>query len=591
LTNQIFYIMKTSMLFAFLLLFSFTVTSQVGISTTGNPPDASAGLDVNFANKGFLMPRLTADQIASIQNPALGLTVFNLAINKPVFFDGTQWRTYDGQAYSTCGYTLHISHVAGPVAPVAKDVTYSTVGGIAGETGKCWLKTNLGTSSQASYVDDASEASAGWYFQFNRLRGFKHDGASRTPDGWDASVPATGDWSAANDPCKYELGSVWRIPTQTEWINVLTVGNWASDWLGPWYSPLQLHYAGYLASADGSLADRGTTGYYWSSTQTQNGNGYNLNFAGSTCSVASADKRSGFPVRCVMCPSPAPETPVAGNNVASTAQIQWNWSGLGEYNGFKWSTQSDYATATNMGTGMTITQTGLTPGNTYTCYVWAYNECGYSLPLIMTANTLTSGCGVLTINHVAGNVAPVSKTVSYGTEINLPGEPGKCWITSNLGADHQATSSFDATEASAGWYWQFDHMQGYKHDGTTRTPNTTWNWIEGNNNWQSNNDPCTIELGSTWRIPTITEWSNVFSSGNWITIYEAYNSSLKLHTGGKLEYTNGSLTDRPGMGYWWSSSSAYVSQAYHIMSYQNQWAPVQTYPKASAMPLRCIKPQ
>jgi antitoxin component YwqK of YwqJK toxin-antitoxin module len=48
-------------------------------------------------------------------------------------------------------------------------------------------------------------------------------------------------------------------------------------------------------------------------------------------------------------------------------------------------------------------------------------------------------CGSpITINHKAGTVAPVTKTVTYGTVTNIPGELTKCWITSNLGADFQA---------------------------------------------------------------------------------------------------------------------------------------------------------
>jgi uncharacterized protein (TIGR02145 family) len=580
-----------TLFFAAWLLLCLNATAQVGINQAGDPPDASAGLDVNFTDKGFLMPRLTADQISAISNPAVGLTIFNLAINKPVFYDGVQWRTYDGQAYSTCGYTLHISHFSGQVAPVNKEVTYSTVGDIAGEPGKCWITGNLGATQRATYIDDATETSAGWYFQFNRKKGYMHDGVTRLPGTWESSVPASSDWLAANDPCTYELGSVWRLPTQTEWSNVMTSGSWAS-WQGPWNSGLKLHYAGYLTYNDGSLADRGTAGYYWSSTQTQDDNGYRLNFIDATCSVGSADKRSGFPVRCVMCPSPGPETPLAGINIQSTTQIQWNWIGQGEYNGFKWSTVSDYATATNMGIGTSYTETGLEVGITCTRYVWAYNECGYSLPLTLTAATLTSGCGVLTINHVAGNVAPVDKTVNYGTEINLPGEPGKCWITSNLGADHQATSAFDATEPSAGWYWQFNRMQGYKHDGNSRTPVDGWLTEIGEDaNWQTANDPCAIELGAGWRIPTTTEWSNVYNAGGWATITVAYNTSMKLHTAGKLEYYDGELHDRGGSGNWWTSNQAYWGQGYYFWLYNNTWQSIQSYPKWSANSLRCIKEQ
>lgn len=573
------------------LLLCFAATAQVGINQGGDPPDASAGLDVNFTDKGFLMPRLTADEISGIQNPAVGLTVFSLMLNKPVFYDGVQWRTYDGQAYSTCGYTVHISHHAGPVAPVNKEVTYSTASSIAGEPGKCWITSNLGASHQAASADDATEAAAGWYFQFNRKQGHQHDGVTGVPALWDAGVPVSGDWSSANDPCTYELGSVWRIPTQTEWYNVMTSGSWATP-LGPWNSGLKLHYAGYLTNDGGNLSDRGTAGYYWSSTQTQDGNSYRLYFTESSCELGTADKRSGFPVRCVMCPSPGPETPLVGIHNPSTTQIQWNWVGQGEYNGFKWGTTSDYATATDMGTGTSYTESGLQVGATYTRYVWAYNECGYSLPLTITASTLTSGCGILTINHVAGNVAPVNKTVNYGTEINLPGEPGKCWITSNLGADHQATSANDVTEPSAGWYWQFNRMQGFKHDGITRTP--IEGWITENcedANWQTANDPCAIELGAGWRIPTMTEWSNVYNVGGWTNISSGYSSSLKLHTAGKLEYYDGELHDRGGTGNWWTSNQSAVCQGYYFMLYNNTWQPILGYTKWAANSLRCIKEQ
>ena len=152
-----------------------------------------------------------------------------------------------------------------------------------------------------------------------------------------------------------------------------------------------------------------------------------------------------------------------------------------------------------------VAQTGASPGD-------EAKASGYTGPIILW------GCGdPLTINHVTtGGVAPVNKTVTYGTVTNIPGETSKCWITSNLGADHQATAVNDATEASAGWYWQFNRMQGYKHDGTTRTPNTTWiNSINENFDWLAANDPCAIELGTGWRIPTNFEWINVDASGNW----------------------------------------------------------------------------
>ncbi|MEI7724646.1 MAG: hypothetical protein WCK09_06045 [Bacteroidota bacterium] len=54
------------------------------------------------------------------------------------------------------------------------------------------------------------------------------------------------------------------------------------------------------------------------------------------------------------------------------------------------------------------------------------------------------------------------------------------------------------------------------HDGNTRAPNTAWIAnINENLYWHAANDPCRIELGDGWRIPTMMEWSNVIATGNW----------------------------------------------------------------------------
>ena len=56
-------------------------TTGVGINATGSAPDPSAGLDVNYTNKGFLQPRLTTAQRNAIANPASGLSIYNTSTN------------------------------------------------------------------------------------------------------------------------------------------------------------------------------------------------------------------------------------------------------------------------------------------------------------------------------------------------------------------------------------------------------------------------------------------------------------------------------------------------------------------------------
>ena len=194
----------------------------------------------------------------------------------------------------SCGSSLTINHVAGVVAPVNKTVTYGTVTNIPGATSKCWITSNLGSNHQDTAVDDATEASAGWYWQFNRKQGYKHDGTTRTPNTtWISSTYETSDWITANDPCNIELGASWRIPTYTEWFNVNSV------WTDPWNSGLKLHEAGYLYQNDGSLSYRGSYGYYGSSSQYDASYSHFLYFGVGASGMYYDLKAYGFSVRCV----------------------------------------------------------------------------------------------------------------------------------------------------------------------------------------------------------------------------------------------------------------------------------------------------
>ncbi|MCX6252805.1 MAG: hypothetical protein NTX61_18885 [Bacteroidetes bacterium] len=287
----------------------------------------------------------------------------------------------------------------------------------------------------------------------------------------------------------------------------------------------------------------------------------------------------------------SPVTPTAGTHSSNQTSIIWNWNTVSDVIGYKWNVTNDFGTATEMGLITFKDETGLSCGTAYTRYVWAYNGCGYSTPVTLTQSTLTCWtCGsTITVNHVEGLVAPVTKTVTYGTVTGIPGAPSKCWITSNLGADHQATSVDDATESSAGWYWQFNRKQGYKYEGTTRTPNTTWITIISEfYNWTAANDPCTFEMGAGWRIPTSTEWTNVESNGSWIDWYGPWNSALKMHAAGNLNSETGSLYKRGIGGYYWSSTENDADNGWCLV-FNVATSVVISSSKTYGFSLRCLK--
>ena len=222
-----------------ILLFLFSsglLFSQVGVNTDGTSPHNSAMLDVKSENSGFLPPRMTLAQRNTISNPAEGLLVYctdcgyNDSSAMSIYING-MWRLIadDAQLNNwSCGSSIIVNHVAGAVAPVTKTVTYGTVTGIPGEPSKCWITSNLGADHQALAVNDATEASAGWYWQFNLMQGYMHNGSTLTPSWTITSINENSNWITANDPCNIELGTGWRLPTYAEWLNVDASGGWTN---------------------------------------------------------------------------------------------------------------------------------------------------------------------------------------------------------------------------------------------------------------------------------------------------------------------------------------------------------------------------
>ena len=101
---------KLSFFIALLLLCSSALFSQVAVNTDGSAPDASAGLDVKFNNKGFLPPRMTAEQRLAIVTPATGLLVYQTdALAGYYYYTGTAWTAIVGGGSSSGHYIGQLS--------------------------------------------------------------------------------------------------------------------------------------------------------------------------------------------------------------------------------------------------------------------------------------------------------------------------------------------------------------------------------------------------------------------------------------------------------------------------------------------------
>ena len=80
---------------------------SVAINTDGSVPDASAILDLKSADKGVLVPRMTAAQRSAIANPSKGLLVFQ---TDPVpafcYYNGFSWiNLTNGYVVNSSGYS------------------------------------------------------------------------------------------------------------------------------------------------------------------------------------------------------------------------------------------------------------------------------------------------------------------------------------------------------------------------------------------------------------------------------------------------------------------------------------------------------
>jgi hypothetical protein len=122
------------------------VFSQISINTDNSQPDPSAGLDVKFSNKGFLLPRMNHAQLNDISNPANGLMVYctdcglNGLGSLSVFMDG-DWRLININCLNP-----PFSPIAGTHVPSGNQITWNW-NAVSYATGYKWNTMNDYTSA------------------------------------------------------------------------------------------------------------------------------------------------------------------------------------------------------------------------------------------------------------------------------------------------------------------------------------------------------------------------------------------------------------------------------------------------------------
>ena len=308
--------------------YTFTPTGTVSnvrflyINTTGSPVTAISG---NNAGNNISTPVTATVNYVTTNTPFMGLTNTNPATVDiyVVYNDGATNNGTDRQLKLTANIKDCACCVAKVSATLWKEFLCHNLGAdmsldphtpVVGLQGGYVQWGRRGPNTTGDSRVDWQTAANTTEFAAAPTAGNANAG---TISGWNTTAAANNAWLTAGgaktaaDPCP----SGFRVPTQAQWAGV--VANNTAIYTGAWtnsntyygssvsFGPnstaklLTLPAAGYRSSTDGSLTNRGNTGYYWSSTEIST-NAYSLFFnSGSVGATLNSTRAYGFSVRCI----------------------------------------------------------------------------------------------------------------------------------------------------------------------------------------------------------------------------------------------------------------------------------------------------
>ncbi len=179
--------------------------SQVAVNQDESEAHPSAMLDVQSQNMGFLMPRLTTAQQVQIENPALGLLIFNTDSVNFWYYDGDKWIALVANPSLTiqpwvCGDILNY-----------EGRQYATV-----QIGdQCWMQQNLNVGQIIESEQDQTNNSTiekycynneqancdeyGGLYQWNEMMLYTQEEGAQgiCPHGW--HIPSNAEWNILED--------------------------------------------------------------------------------------------------------------------------------------------------------------------------------------------------------------------------------------------------------------------------------------------------------------------------------------------------------------------------------------------------------
>lgn len=464
-----------------LVVLSLVTSAQVAINTDGSLPDNSAILDVKSNTKGVLFPRLTYQELQALSSPAEGLMVYctNCGSNGSgalVLFSTGIWNVLNINCLTP------ISPLPGPGTATSYQVLWAW-NAVPGATGYKWHTwDNFTSATDLGNTTMKLETSLACSTTYNRyVWAYNACGHSEPVILNQTTMAASSPVSAPNVTSPNQVVWNWNaVPgasgykwgTTNVFANATDMGTATSKTeTGLTCQTLYTRYIWAYNSCGNSspttlaqttsqlpLAPVAATHTSTSSQITWNWNpvtsavGYKINtvndYATATdLGLVTSRTETGLPCNTAQtryiwaygtCGNSsattltfstilAPVSPIAGTHTPTTTSIVWNWNTVTGASGYKWNTTNNYASAINMGTATTRTETGLTCNTPYTRYVWAYNSCGNSTETTLVQSTSMSNIPATPTSGTHSFTA-TSVTWKWNT---VSGAAGYKWNTTN----------------------------------------------------------------------------------------------------------------------------------------------------------------